>query len=155
MDCISKIYLGCNFFDDKMKVKQFCDIIYKQKIHPEKIIEIDIIGFDYLSMAVPTSGCTTNGGVVSNDCVKDPPNLNKLIQYLSAEYKSLYPTYFRDDIPQTVINIREEQYYKKKYEELKDKYTVVLEKKDKLRDEIELLKAQNKSLKKGKFLEEA
>jgi transcriptional regulator with XRE-family HTH domain len=47
-NCISKIYLGCNFFEDTIKVSEFCRVIEEKDIHPKKIVEIIVKELDYL-----------------------------------------------------------------------------------------------------------
>jgi hypothetical protein len=115
IDCIERIYLGCEFFEDIIKVGELCEIIDEQDIPIEKITQVNVVGIGYLSSVSDKN---------SPHITKAGDQVPKLLPYLSEEYRERY-NITEDEYKR--INYREEQYYKGKYRELEKENRKLLE----------------------------
>jgi hypothetical protein len=139
IDCIERIYLGCEFFDDIVKVGELCEIIEKKNIPIQKIIQINVAGIGFLSgVSDNNSPGITNTGI----------QVTKLLPYLSPQYRRQYD--INDNQEYRIINYREEKYYKNKYfellesvDKLKDKVIKLQEKENELTTELRELEKKN------------
>jgi hypothetical protein len=115
-DCIERIYLGCEFFDDIIKVGELCEIIEKKDIPIKKIAQVMISGLYHLSsVSDRNSPQITESGI----------QVSKLLPYLSEKYRKRHGIIIKDEYK--IINYREEQYYKGKYRELEKEERKLLE----------------------------
>ncbi|MDR1628044.1 MAG: DUF2971 domain-containing protein [Oscillospiraceae bacterium] len=127
-DCIERIYLGCEFFNDKINVAEFCSTIEKADISIEKITEVTVTGLAHL-----TSISDINSPYVTRSIAAY--HAARLIPYFSDEYRKKYKLVSHD--PQIKIDYVAERRYQNKYHES-------LEEKDVLNREIRRLNEEIK-----------
>jgi hypothetical protein len=141
-DCIKRIYLGLDFFNDKIKVAEFCNVVEEKDIAIEKITQVGVGSLAHLvSRSDKNSPCITQTGIQAAG----------LIPYFSDKYKTRHS--ITDDRPQIKINYIEEKYYQQKYyalleenREINKKYIMSIEEKDRLKDQIiALMETEKKS----------
>ncbi|GHT64143.1 hypothetical protein FACS189451_11540 [Bacteroidia bacterium] len=117
-DCVEKIYLGCEFCNDKLRIAEFCNVIEEKDIPINKIAIIDVSGIGFLSVvANKQSPCIETSGLQAK----------KIIPYFSEQYRERYN--LNTDEEQIRINIKEEKFYK-------EKYIVALEEKDLIQKQL-------------------
>ncbi|MDR1459089.1 MAG: DUF2971 domain-containing protein [Bacteroidales bacterium] len=127
---IKRIYLGHDFFENKLNVAEFASIIEKKNIELSIIAQIDIKGICILGEHLPEKnslGVTQNAGL----------HIPLLLPYISEEYRKKYN--IADDVEYIKINYKEEKYYKNKYLEQSAKMNeILLESRDLFKENKEL-----------------
>jgi hypothetical protein len=106
--CISKIYLGCQFYDnDIADIAEFCRVIEKHNFDSCLISELKVSGIGFLYD--PCSDSISPGQTLQTK----GENIKGLIPYLSHEYREKHD--LKQDVEYRNVNISEERRYKQKY----------------------------------------
>jgi len=134
-DCIERIYLGCSFFEDKLKVAELCEVIEERNIPINLISQINVSGIGFLDEYSPNKISIGNGIHVA-----------KLLPYLSERYREKHK--IEANVEFKKINYKEEKHYKdQNYELLEENRELNKENKD-LRITIDELKDKIHTLEK-------
>ena len=139
VDCIERIYLGCYFFEDIIKVGEFCDVLERKNIPLNLVYQLSLSGIGYISEIAPDR--------ISPEISKTGLQVIKLLPYLSDKYLNQNGIMIPDE--RKIIYHKEESYYKKKYEEAfkeaSDLKTKLLEAKDEIISLKDKLHAREKN----------